>query len=89
MSYLLFQGITPLHLAALNGHLPVVVELLTRGANVNEKDDDGVNVIIRSWILISLQIILIVIYVINCYWEAYSLLCSLDDFPNIDVDYYT
>ena len=49
MMYLLFQGRTPLHLAAAGGHLPVLVELVTRGANVNEKDY-GVNVRIGSYI---------------------------------------
>jgi len=35
------NGITPLHLAAVNGHLDTVRLLLDGGADVNAKDDKG------------------------------------------------
>ena len=35
------NGITPLHLAAREGHTSTVELLLNRGADVNAKDNDG------------------------------------------------
>lgn len=35
------DGTTPLHLAALQGHPPMIVLLLANGASVNAEDVDG------------------------------------------------
>jgi ankyrin repeat protein len=37
-----FWGWTPLHSAAEEGHKDLVELLITKGANVNAKDEDGV-----------------------------------------------
>ena len=36
-----FADGTPLHYAAANGHKEIAELLITKGANVNAKDDDG------------------------------------------------
>jgi ankyrin repeat protein len=40
-SFTQFSGITPLHLAAKNGNIDLLIVLLEAGANVNIKNHDG------------------------------------------------
>ena len=36
-----FKEKTPLHYACLNGHIPIAEYLISKGANIEAKDEDG------------------------------------------------
>ena len=46
-----FHQRTPLHVAAEAGHVDTVEYLVNNGADINFKDDDGVNIIYCCFIL--------------------------------------
>ena len=37
-NYIIYKGVTALHIACLNGHLPIVEYLIEKGANIEAKD---------------------------------------------------